>query len=124
LFCAFIPIPGQMLLAAAIAIIFRANIPLSVIFVWVSNPITMPALFFTAYKTGAILLDVQLQPFAFEFSLNWLFTELQDRWQPFLVGCLCCGALVSAIGYLIVQWYWRWYVSQVWQKRKFYKKKG
>lgn len=124
LFCAFVPIPGQMVLAAALAIIFRANIPLSVIFVWVSNPITMPVLFFSAYKFGAMLLDVQLQPFQFEFSLNWLFTELQDRWQPFLVGCLSVGALVSGIGYLFVQWYWRWYVSKIWQKRKFYNKEN
>ena len=122
LFCAFVPIPGQMILAAAFAIILRANIPISVILVWISNPLTMPALFYTAYKFGAMLLDVQLQPFQFEFSLNWLFTELQDRWQPFLVGCLCSGALVSAIGYGLVQAYWRWYVSKVWASRKKFKR--
>jgi uncharacterized protein (DUF2062 family) len=122
LFCAFVPIPGQMILAAAVAIILRANIPISVILVWVSNPLTMPALFYTAYKFGAMLLDVQLQPFHFEFSLNWLFTELQDRWQPFLVGCLCSGALVGAIGYGVIQIYWRWYVSRVWANRKGYKR--
>ena len=118
LFCAFVPIPGQMVVAAALAIIVRANIPISVILVWVSNPLTMPMLFYSAYKFGALILDVQLQPFQFEFSLNWLFTELQDRWQPFLVGCLCSGALVGAIGYAAVNLYWRWYVSQVWSKRK------
>ncbi len=122
LFCAFIPIPGQMIVAAALAIILRANIPISVIFVWVSNPLTMPALFFAAYKFGAMLLDVQLQPFHFEFSLNWMFTELQDRWQPFLVGCLSSGALVSVIGYVVVQSYWRWYISKIWHRRKSYNK--
>ena len=82
----------------------------------------MPALFYSAYKFGVMLLDVQLQPFQFEFSLNWLFTELQDRWQPFLVGCLCSGALVGAIGYGLVQAYWRWYVSKIWVNRKSYKR--
>lgn len=118
LFCAFIPIPGQMLLAAALAIIVRANIPISVVLVWVSNPITMPPLFYTAYKFGAMLLDVKVQHFHFEFSLNWLFTELQDLWQPFLLGCLCTGALVGAIGYILMQLYWRWYVTSIWNDRK------
>ena len=124
LFCAFVPIPGQMIVAAALAIIVRANIPISVILVWVSNPLTMPMLFYTTYKFGTLILDVQLQPFQFEFSLNWLFTELQDRWQPFLVGCLCSGALVAAIGYASISIYWRWYVSQVWTKRKKFKLAG
>lgn len=118
LFCAFIPIPIQMILAAGIAIIFRANIPLSVIVVWVSNPLTIPPLFYFAYKVGALLLDVHVEPFHFEFSLNWLFTELQDRWQPFLVGCLCTGALASASGYTIVTIYWKIYVNYVWRNRK------
>lgn len=118
LFTAFVPIPGQMVIAAGLAIIFRANIPISVILVWVTNPITVPAIFYTAYKLGTILLDVHLEPFQFEFSLNWLFTGLQDRWQPFLVGCLCSGALAGALGYGFVQLYWRLYVSREWSNRK------
>ncbi|MEC8350391.1 MAG: DUF2062 domain-containing protein, partial [Pseudomonadota bacterium] len=39
LFCAFIPLPSQMLLAALIAIWLKVNLPLSVALVWVSNPI-------------------------------------------------------------------------------------
>ena len=118
LFTALIPIPGQMIIAAGLAIIFRANIPISVILVWVTNPITIPAIFYTAYKIGTMILDVQLEPFQFEFSLNWLFTGLQDRWQPFLIGCLCTGALAGAGGYGFVQLYWRFYVSKVWSNRK------
>ena len=41
LFCCMIPMPLQMLLAAAIALVWKANIPLSVALVWVSNPLTM-----------------------------------------------------------------------------------
>ena len=122
LFTAFVPIPAQMVIAAGLAIIFRANIPISVILVWVTNPITVPAIFYSAYKLGTIIMDVHLEPFQFEFSLNWLFTELQDRWQPFLVGCLCGGALAGAFGYGFVQLYWRFYVSRVWSNRKHRKK--
>ena len=39
LFCAFVPVPFQMLLAAGGAIIFRANIAISVALVWITNPL-------------------------------------------------------------------------------------
>ena len=70
LFCAFIPIPFQMILAAGLAIIVRCNLPIAVALVWITNPITMPPLFFLAYKMGAFLTDVHLGPFEFELSLN------------------------------------------------------
>ena len=118
LFCAFMPIPSQMVLAAALAIIFRANIPISVILVWVSNPFTMPAMFYAAYKFGTWILGTELQSFQFELSLHWLFIELRERWKPFLVGCLCSGILAGAFGYIIMRLYWRWYVTTEWAKRK------
>ena len=56
LFCAFIPVPSQMLLAAIISIFMRANLPLSVALVWITNPITMAPMFYFSYQLGAWLL--------------------------------------------------------------------
>jgi len=61
LFCAFVPIPAQMLLAAVLAVVFRCNLPMSVGLVWVSNPLTFPPLFYFAYRLGAWLLDMRLE---------------------------------------------------------------
>ena len=123
LFCAFIPIPFQMVLAAGLAIIFRCNLPISVVLVWVTNPITMPALFFMAYKIGAFLTDTHLGPFDFELSLNWLFTELRERWKPFLVGCLFAGTTAGLFGFIVVRILWRIRVVSFWNKRKLRKLK-
>ena len=44
-FCAFLPIPGQMLLAAFLAITFAGNLPISLILTWISNPFTYTPIF-------------------------------------------------------------------------------
>ena len=118
LFCAFIPIPFQMLLAAGLAIIFRCNLPISVALVWVTNPITMPPLFFLAYKVGTFLTETNLSPFEFELSFNWLFTELRERWKPFLVGCLFTGTVAGLFGFILARVLWRIRVISFWNRRK------
>lgn len=118
LFCSFIPIPGQMILAAGLAIIFRCNLPIAVIGVWVTNPLTMPPLFFFAYKVGSWLTSSHYGAFEFELSLNWLFTGLRERWYPFLIGCLFMGTLSALIGFITARIFWRVYVISFWRKRK------
>ena len=68
LFCAFLPIPFQMVVAAALAVVFSANILLSVALVWVTNPITMGPIFYFLYKLGCIVLDTQIDP---NFTFSW-----------------------------------------------------
>jgi len=45
LFAAWIPVPGQMMLAASSALFYRANLPIALMLVWLSNPITIPPFF-------------------------------------------------------------------------------
>ncbi|MDG0996495.1 MAG: DUF2062 domain-containing protein [Gammaproteobacteria bacterium] len=122
LFTAFMPIPVQMLLAAALAIAFAAYLPVALILVWITNPVTMPVFFYWAYHLGAYLLDMPAEPIQVEMSFNWLFTQLLHRWQPFLVGCLCAGALAGGIGATVVNLYWRYHVSKEWKKRSLLRK--
>ena len=49
-FCAFLPIPMQMVVAALLAILIRANLAVSIGLVWISNPLTMPPIFFFTYS--------------------------------------------------------------------------
>ena len=41
LFCAFMPVPSQMVLAALLALVARCNLPIAVGLVWVTNPLTI-----------------------------------------------------------------------------------
>ncbi len=118
LFIAFVPIPTQMLIAALAAILVRANLPLSVMLVWVTNPVTMPAIFYFAYKIGALVLDLSPEPIHFELSLEWIQGELLELWRPFLLGCLISGLFCGLTGAAAVHVLWRINVIRRWRKRQ------
>jgi hypothetical protein len=119
LFMAFIPIPMQMVVAAATAIYFRVNLPLSVSLVWITNPVTMPPLFYIAYRIGASVLDIPADPsFSFTLSSDWFLNALDRIWEPFLLGCLIMATLSALTGYLIVSLMWRLQVGRLWQERR------
>ena len=119
LFFAWIPIPFQMLPAAAGAILFHANIALSVALVWLTNPITMPPLFFFAYKIGNWVMGTPVkQGFKFQLSFDWIFSVLKDGWKPFLLGSLICAIVSSILGYISIRLIWRYFIIKNWRKRK------
>ena len=117
LFVAFLPIPGQMLIAAIMAVLLRCNLPLSVALVWVTNPVTMPAIFYISYRVGALLIDVPVQVLEFELSLAWLSERMGSIWKPLLLGSVLCGLLFGSLGYTGVNLFWRWHVSRQWHRR-------
>ncbi len=119
LFCAFIPVPFQMVIAAAGAILFHVNLPVSVLMVWVSNPLTIPPIFYGCYLLGAWLLQTPPQEFYFELSWQWLSESLSTIWQPFLLGCFVAGTFFSLLGYFGMRLLWRIIMIKKWKNRSF-----
>jgi len=118
LFCAFIPVPFQMLLAAGLAIIFSANLVLSVILVWISNPITIPPLFYFVYRIGAWVLNQPYKAIQFHLSIDWLSQQFSMIWQPLLIGSLICATASAVLGYWTIRLLWRVSVVISWRKRQ------
>ena len=118
LFCAFIPIPFQMVLAAAAAIIFRVNLPISAALVWLTNPLTMPPIFYCSYIVGTLVLNHPEQHFAFEPSWAWFLESVETIGPAFLVGSLVCASVASIIGYFGIDIIWRRSVRKAWLSRK------
>lgn len=118
LFFMWIPVPSQMVLAAAIAILVRSNLPISVILVWISNPLTMGPMFYGAYKFGAWMLSVPHSKFSFELSLDWLMTEMLAIWKPFLLGCFTMAAISSLLGFFTVRILWRLHIVRYIKQKK------
>lgn len=117
LFVAFIPVPGQMPIAALLAILLRVNLVLSVAMVWTTNPITMPPIFYFCYRVGSWLLgNAEREPF--QLTLEWFWLELGIIWQPFLLGCFVVGTIAAALAYTTVQLLWRLHVIRAVRHRR------
>lgn len=138
LWCAFLPMPFQMLPAAIAALIFRVNLPLCVVLVWLSNPLTMLPILYASYYVGASLLNrptidrqavEQLANNIENIVKNFLSNQpqqlqginLSQHIEPILLGTLVTGFLFGCIGYLAMNWYWRYHVTKAWNNRQFRK---
>ncbi len=117
IFTAFLPMPGHMFIAAVFSILFRCNLPIAIALVWISNPLTIPPLFFATYKFGTWILQVPAVSFHIQLSWEWAREELSQIWAPLLVGSLICGLFFGALGYATMQLFWRWQVVRNWRKR-------
>lgn len=126
LLVAFLPLPGQMLLAAILAIGFTANLPIAIALTWVTNPFTFLPINYFIYKVGQFIIhdesnhhvipDFEFLGQSWKHILQQLLQWLQSAGKPFLVGLPIVAMSVSVIGYVFVHVTWRlviyWYIRK------------
>lgn len=118
LFWMSIPLPSQMIASAITAIIFRANLPISVVLVWISNPLTMPPIFYFNYVVGTWILGEHAQKsLGFKMSWDWILSTLGHLWLPLYLGSAVVGIVLAIVSYFGILLFWRWKVIQAWKKR-------
>ncbi|MEZ5560755.1 MAG: DUF2062 domain-containing protein [Pseudomonadales bacterium] len=118
LFCAFLPMPFQMLVAAVLAVWSRCNLPISVALVWITNPLTIPPMFYFAYRLGAWLLDMRIEVSQIHLNWSWLMDNLGNIGYPLIVGSLICGWVAGLTGMVFVRLAWRLHVIRRWRERR------
>jgi uncharacterized protein (DUF2062 family) len=118
IFCAFLPLPGQTLIAVVLCYWLGANLPLGIILIWISNPITIPPMFFLTYQLGSNILDTQAVQFTAQMDWQWFKDLGSDVLKPLFLGSLICGSALSIVSYFAVLQLWRWKVLKNWQQRK------
>lgn len=121
-FCCFLPIPFQMVPCVLLCAWIRCNVPLSIALVWVSNPITMPAMFYSTYRLGTWLLGRENRVSHINLSWDWLSSQVELVWEPLLLGSLLAGLTLGSLAFVIVRIYWRWKVVRHWSMRRLRKR--
>ena len=118
LFVAYLPFPGHMITAALLALALRINIPVAALSTWVMNPLVMGPAYYFAYEVGSILLRREPRPFTFELSFAWLIDGFIYVWEPLLLGSLLLGAMLSLLGFIVLDLLWRASISGYLVKRR------
>jgi len=105
LFWGFIPMPMQMLAVVLTTPFIKFNVPIAISMVWLSNPLTMPAMYYMEYLTGNFLLG---RPGIenIEISLDWFKNHIGDIFIPLYVGTAFYSIVVSYLIYLLINWLW------------------
>ena len=122
LFWGFIPMPMQMLAVMATTPFLRFNVPIAISMVWLSNPITMPPMYYMEYLTGNFLLgregieDIEL-------TMSWFAENFDDILVPLYVGTAFYSIVVTAIVYVVLNRLWVNSVHSEKQERKDLRKK-
>jgi len=118
LFCAYLPMPMEMIAAAMMAILFKVNLPISVSLVWLSNPVTWVPMYGAGYLLGAKILDREFVEFD-DMTMSWLMSQVIPLW----LGSVILGTLLALFGYMLTRGIWRIHTVRTWQLRRNRKEK-
>ena len=113
LFCAFLPMPFETIVAIFIAAMIGGHLAFAVAGVWISNPLTWIPLYTPCYLLGTRLIGIDPIPLH-EISI------LQFGWHyvALWLGCLIIGGAVGLASHFVVSMLWRVHIVRRWQHRR------
>lgn len=117
LFIALLPMPGHTPLALALGLLLRANLPVTLLVIWVANPLTYAPIMYAEYQLGNYLLGVT--PSEFRVGSSWAeIRELMARtWRPLWFGAIVGGVLLAVLGYGLTNAAWRVHTLRRYRRR-------
>lgn len=121
LFWAFIPMPMQMLAVIATTPFIRFNVPIAITMVWLSNPFTMPFMYYMEYITGNFILGKE-GIHDIELTVEWFSHNIGDIFVPLYVGTAFYSIVVSGLIYVLLNRLWISSVHSEKHARKIVKK--
>lgn len=115
IFSAVLPIPGQMPLAALLALLLRGNLLFALAMTWISNPITFLPITYLIYQTGLFFSSGhahfhQIAVPSFDlahFSFKGILKYFARLGKPFLIGLPIVAFAASFFTYcltLLICW--------------------
>lgn len=113
-FVGTLPIIMQMLIAALLAIAFRANVVVSILFTWVNNPLTIVPLNYLIYYVGSIFMVRLAESSEPAVNFTWDFSSFSGFWdsislwghhfgKAFLIGSPVVAFCLAFLSFIIAK---------------------
>jgi len=117
LFCAFLPMPFEVVAAVFIAAMIGGHIPFAIAGIWISNPLTWIPLYTPCYLLGAWIIGIDPIPLDHMTIsvLGWHYVAL---W----LGCLIIGSVLSLTTHFIINTLWRVHIIRRWKQRRAFRR--
>ncbi|MFZ9036333.1 MAG: DUF2062 domain-containing protein [Francisellaceae bacterium] len=90
-FMCMMPMPFQMVPAAVLAVLFRANMLFAVALVWVSNPFTMLPMMYASYALGCLVLSEPSLFYDTSITFSHFLSHIHSLFLPLLIGSVIIG---------------------------------
>jgi len=122
---------AQILFAALVAVVLRANLPVAAVSTLITNPFTFPPIYYAAYRLGSLLLgevpsritesdlDTSIETTVSGMAAygEFLVDKVEQLGKPLLLGLLVMAVCASALAYAAVMLLWRLHVTISWRRR-------
>jgi uncharacterized protein (DUF2062 family) len=110
-------------IAAILAIPSRANVAIAAAVTLVVNPITIPPMYYAAYRIGSWELhhDSLVDPAAarrFSSELSRFLFWIHHASGPIALGILTIAVTAAVVGYALSALGWRWWLGSKWRHRR------
>jgi uncharacterized protein (DUF2062 family) len=111
-------------IAALLAIPARANVAVAAVFTLVVNPLTIPPIYYAAYRIGSWELHHEgplVNPGAaerFSSELSRLLFWIHQASGPIAIGVLTIAVGSAIVGYLASAFVWRFWTQSRWRNRQ------
>jgi uncharacterized protein (DUF2062 family) len=113
----------HMILAALLAIPARANVAVAAACTLVVNPLTIPAMYYAAYKIGRWELrqETIVDPSSavhISGELSRMLFWVHEASGPIALGIITMALGAATVGYVVSALLWRLWVASKWRERR------
>ena len=118
LFISFVPLPMHIIVAAALALLLRLNVPAAIVGTFLANPLTMVPMYIVGVLGRLSSARHRLPRHRVRAELGLAHDRAAADLETLLLGCLILGSAAAIAGYVLLGGIWHLSLVLKYHERK------